>query len=1006
MPAYCRNCGTKLSVHARFCRQCGLQIDGDAALPLEQPGEVTAAPPAAEPTAGPAVKLAALPARPRRKAAGGGRKLPALLLALGAGALLLCVLAVVGGVQLFRMLLLGREDLSYGEPAPGLVPEDAGLPDSFAPGQPAPPETVTESVEGLLPGPADGLALSDGTRLALPAAAAPVQVALTRLANDITLPGKPALHTSGSMRVVEYDLAAAGENFAPRLTIPASELGSLDLATVNVLRVAQLVLDGQPLPDQVAYLPVQRDASGNLLVVDGLLPSQAEAARLVNRPPTRRLASLQAQSNQRSRAKYVLMTFQDHLEWSYTPRLVRMIPDASLPEGRRPADPQRDQEALQQPVTNVIVLVHGHNEEEKDGSSLESSEIQPWGVAYKRDAWIEFYKAFIDKQQERLGCTAFYEFIYPTYRAAYSPIAGSPSEPLGDSLARALAEGALNDDRQLYKLQQEKMPINLYLVAHSMGGLVARAGIRQLNQPLANAFQQLVTWGTPHHGSPLVSMGYLFRAGYKVNYGKLREAKWFPSYVKEGDIDLLLGSGLLKYLLDTQLQLDTPGTRDLRWDNFSPLRLDEIFSSDTEVLLIEDPESKLYNLVDGTWLYNDNLRQFNQSDPYLLSDKYTFIYGVTSKRMPDGAQTAIGATLLPFLLKYGDRPVSAVSGGHVEGDSDGAVPLASMAGAAIVNFRSDDMGDVDHEEYYSGKPDYGDRVAYRTFSRLGLELPRCTCPVLELQPVGDLQAIAVDAPLEVKAQLRLDPTFEPKPGTRLQSAEALFLIAGGPDEYALGDLDFDDDGNLTGSFSMPDLGPGEHQLVARAHFRDDTQLDSIPEAKALYTGLRVLASPVSNGYCYTGSGDIASFSYMEEGDINWTGSSAFTAELINNDFVPIVLEKLSGVLTPDGKSLTLQFEYAYHDESETTSFDRSGSGSFIDIPFVEHVVRDGLVYDRFVFDGSLDQLRPHMQFWHREGYTTSEGPDIEETSMDMLTSCDDAGKIEVWMIISGRDYTP
>ena len=76
------------------------------------------------------------------------------------------------------------------------------------------------------------------------------------------------------------------------------------------------------------------------------------------------------------------------------------------------------------PVVNIVVLVHGHNEEEKGGSTAPSTS-EPWKVIYKQEVWTEFYKSFLAKKKDQLDCTAFYEFIYPTFRAAYSPVAGN-----------------------------------------------------------------------------------------------------------------------------------------------------------------------------------------------------------------------------------------------------------------------------------------------------------------------------------------------------------------------------------------------------------------------------------------------------------------------------------------------------------------------------------------------------------------------------------------------------
>ena len=98
---------------------------------------------------------------------------------------------------------------------------------AVAPGQTT-PETVTGTT---LPDKATTLALRDGTQVVLPASAKPVEVKLSRLSNTVELP-QPALQTSGSMRTLEFDSTQVDDNFVPILTIPAKELGDLDLATV------------------------------------------------------------------------------------------------------------------------------------------------------------------------------------------------------------------------------------------------------------------------------------------------------------------------------------------------------------------------------------------------------------------------------------------------------------------------------------------------------------------------------------------------------------------------------------------------------------------------------------------------------------------------------------------------------------------------------------------------------------------------------------------------------
>lgn len=995
MPAYCRQCGTKLSPGAKFCKQCGLQLDPEIKPPVlvatPQP-EVGKAPRAAR-----SARSSNLPSK-----RGTFKGLP---IAIGGVGVLLCLGLVVGGVLLFRQILLGRqvepgevtqyeESVPMGDPALEPVIEEDNLA-GYTPRQVAPAETTPESVTGTTSTEPTTLPLSDGTQVLLPGSARSIQVTLSKESNTIQLSDRPDLQISGSMRVLEFDPTQIDENFLPALTIPAQELGALDPATVNAVRVGDIRLNDEIIPDHVSVLPVIQDDNGNLVIFDGLSASLAHPEAANQKTGAGKLAAHTLQ-NQGAQIKYVLMTFQGHLEWDQEPVLVRMIPDESLAGYRRPADKKDDKELLEKPVTNIVILVHGHNEYEKDGRKASSAD-KPWLINYKWDVWIEFYKSFLDTRKDQVDCTAFYEFIYPTYRPAYTPLKDAQVDTLGNSMAQILTRGALNDNYQLQKMAKANLPVNLTITAHSMGGLVSREAIHQFDGWLAKNFQKLVTWGTPHHGSPLITFGYLVHGPYRTLEG--------GTYLSL--LSNLLGKDITTWAVDRFLQLDTPGERDLRWDNIQPLRLDDLF------LVAKDSipsgvNAAQFDLNKGAWLFNSNLTTFNQNDPNRNGEKYHFLYGITSKRYATwrdvlSRETATGASIISGLMQNTDGAMPNLSG--KVGDSDGAVPLASMAGLYIADFHSDFVGDIDHEEYFSHDANllHGDKVAKWTFDRLGLTKPRCACATLELKDIGDLKAIAVDADLEVEAKFTLDPELDPKPGKRIQTAEALFFIAGSKDEFVLGDLDIEEDGQLTGSFSMPDLGEGEHQLVVRAHFPDQTRLESIPKAKELYKSIRVIASPVDTGICYRSNGDTTNFSYYESGKIIWSGTGDFTTELLDNNFNTPITESLSGSLSPDGKSISLQFEYVFHDEYEASSFDKSGRGAFINIPFVDHISEPkyNMEYDRFVIEGPAATLRQYMQFWHLEGYTTDGVPDLEEVTSEDIEYCDEPGGIEIWMMTAG-----
>ena len=308
-----------------------------------------------------------------------------------------------------------------------------------------------------------------------------------------------------------------------------------------------------------------------------------------------------------------------------------------------------------------------------------------------------------------------------------------------------------------------------------------------------------------------------------MNAGRLRDAHWFPSWVSEADVANLLGTRVFEWILDQGVQLDTPGTRDLRWDNYRSLRLDEIFSEDTKVLSMLDPANVRYDLQQGSFLYNGNLRQMNESDPYHGEQKYTFLYGTTSKRLPDQTeQTAVGATLIPFLLKNPDR-VAGEFVAHADGQSDGAVPVASMAGVGLGG-ATYHAGDVDHEEYYG--PVHGRATALATFTAWGLGESRCDCPQVLIEQPADSSTVEAGDALEIVAWYALDPALDLEPGGSIERAEAFFQILGSDSVEPLGALEVSDRGQLTGSYRMPDLGEGEHLLVVRATLEDGTHLDS------------------------------------------------------------------------------------------------------------------------------------------------------------------------------------
>lgn len=114
-------------------------------------------------------------------------------------------------------------------------------------------------------------------------------------------------------------------------------------------------------------LPAETDDQGNLQFVDPLLREAAELADVSVNLGKQALATT-SQNNDadwEASASYLPMSFQGSVNWNRNPHLVRMIPDPENAEGgyRRPATSEDLEELSKNPVCNLVVLVHGHNEE-------------------------------------------------------------------------------------------------------------------------------------------------------------------------------------------------------------------------------------------------------------------------------------------------------------------------------------------------------------------------------------------------------------------------------------------------------------------------------------------------------------------------------------------------------------------------------------------------------------------------------------------------------------------
>ncbi|NLN93697.1 MAG: hypothetical protein GX130_10375 [Candidatus Hydrogenedens sp.] len=623
--------------------------------------------------------------------------------------------------------------------------------------------------------------LSDGTRLTFPAIDLPGSLTSLTLSKENSSPDLSGteIEPVGATRVVTFDsfdpveLGGNFSDFTPSLVFPASSVADHDPATLTAVRVSDLLLGDDDLPGHISYLPITINAQGDYEITDFYFPdsiisdlAQAKSTQKAIRRPRE--------------IRYSLGTFEGSYNWSAQSLLQRFYPTADKPEKRQSWDDLTEDEQSEEEIKeimNMIVLVHGHNEEEKE-YGLNTTAAAPWYFAYKQDVWTPFYDYLLRVEDDLLDCTAVYEFIYPSYKPIFTDMPGFPGARLDQDFARKI-------NSAVYKLMymqdwSKEYELRLYIVAHSMGGLVARAGIQRFDENSHEAFQKLVTWGTPHMGSALVSLRYvlgappgIYRVGYDGTAGSLPLE----------NIDNTLFA--IRRRVDT-MQVDTPGTRDLRYANSHTttahnLALDKFFSVDISPFL-DDTQWNKYELRSGSEIYNKNLKLLNAQDVYRLSDKYHAFFGVTSKRAEvqfrwyakpyiEGNDIALGALIIPWLIENADGRLE----GHKRGASDGASNLASMMGAGVMGAHYD-LGDIDHEEYY-GAPsangqftrlDLADKTLNNTF--YSLDIPACVKSPLRLQsiepergPIGcgvTLKGSGFGkAPVDAHGRLQLDSPF-------------------------------------------------------------------------------------------------------------------------------------------------------------------------------------------------------------------------------------------------------
>lgn len=594
----------------------------------------------------------------------------------------------------------------------------------------ATPESRTVTASSSMPAVAS---LSDGTFVEMPALNEAVSFTLGRESHAIALEGT-GLIPSGSMRTLEVQVGSAldGETVMPLIGLPLAELGTLNRETINLVRLETVQLPDGSTEEQITYLPVTYRADGTVAARDYLMPetvsrARENAARVAASRDVGIPENGRADPVSQPRVRYLASSFSGSLNYNRQGQLIRMIPDPEAADWRTPYTelPLEDREREDRKwVQNVIVLVHGHNEEEK-GGIYEASASRPWYFAYKRDVWTLFYKFLCENYFLQPGAEKwrldleeslrFYEFVYPSYRGVFNDLDKQLASQLELELARQTGAG---------------MPVNVVIIAHSMGGLVARAALQQLSSTVDECIRKVITWGTPHLGSPLVTMRYVLASDVPYDFNiqpdspvlaRLANQTYIYSW---GNLAAPVLKSLLRKVI-SGIQMDAPGTRDLRYvrrpmqDETYRLGLEQLFSLSAAQMT---PENQMkYDLQNGSAIYNYNLQIMNQTDRHLNDGVYFPCYGKTSKRLAFtqtdsfpwftvsnwDVGTAQGATIMPFLVADPDEqtvfpewPLSNLGGA---GESDGAVNVPSMVAAGVARWGGSLYGQ-DHEEYF-GAPD-------------------------------------------------------------------------------------------------------------------------------------------------------------------------------------------------------------------------------------------------------------------------------------------------------------
>jgi predicted outer membrane repeat protein len=475
------------------------------------------------------------------------------------------------------------------------------------------------------------------------------------------------------------------------------------------------------------------------------------------------------------------------------------------------------------------LLVQGHNEEEKDGF-LGAKIASPWEFRYKRMVWDLIYERIGKNEGGGLPteCTAIYEFISPTYRPIFSPVlekSGFAMKTLGEDLGNLMNEEIMRNP-QIKAMLDNDMPFNLYVVSHSQGGLVARAGLRFMDERLLKNLKKVITWGTPHYGASLMSLRYALTVGHDI----IIDGNRFPLQN--------IGQSNAYQSFVAGMALDAPGIRDMRWDwsKRELLRLGDLMRENTATL----NEFVETELPYGRLFFSDNLKTFNETEGQnvsgLLQDKYMFYYATT----PKNASLERGWFFLWRLWRFQSGSTPIEQGAQLNKltmqdphkDSDGAASIYSQRadglypGGGILRRW---FNDIDHEEFYGSEPPHRDdaslvqgrMIARETLTDLGMYGVRSRCATIRLNENTENDTLYLTGQLDYFIYQSAHGGDD-KPGKRILKIEGRFEEPTG-DVLEVLNFTFKDDGSFEGK-APSGLIPSLDTLYVTVILKDSSEV--------------------------------------------------------------------------------------------------------------------------------------------------------------------------------------